>query len=164
MKKKFIRLYGAYGANTRFNSMKHRCPNAAFIGKAELENWDLEFRGVADIAPKTGKTLEIGMWAITAACERALDHFEGFPHLYIKKNLRVMYRGEEYYAMFYIMNADSYRAGEISPPPKSYYDTLYVGYKDCGISHSQLFSADGRANRKRTTTDRLTRWTYEAAE
>ena len=144
-------IYGAYGANTHLNSMGHRCPEAQFIGVGEVYGWDLEFRGVADIVPNDDKILSVGLWRISKKCEQALDVFEGFPVLYIKKRIKTLFEGKQISVLFYVMNPESFRGQLIQPPPKNYYNTLYQGYSDCGLSHAQLYSADGRAYKNRTS-------------
>lgn len=86
------KIYGAYGSNMNLEQMAHRCPKAKVIGSGILKDYKLTFRGrykgVANIQPCKGKEVPIVLWEITDECERALDIYEGYPSLYVKKKLR----------------------------------------------------------------------------
>lgn len=165
-----MKIYGAYGANTNMKAMSYRCPDAEFLGIGFLKDWQLEFRSVADIVPKKDVEMTIALWAITDRCEAALDAFEGYPNLYIKRNLPTFidpeYSGGHLVTIdnptnievvYYVMNPNSFRGNQIVPPPESYYKCLYEGYEDCGIPLKQLFSADNRATKGQTAKKLLSR-------
>lgn len=78
-------LYGAYGSNLNMSQMQLRCPLAKKIGVVRLPDYELVFRGVADIAHKADAEIMLGIWQITDQCESSLDVYEGFPRLYGKK-------------------------------------------------------------------------------
>lgn len=46
------KIYIAYGSNLHQQQMKYRCPDAEVLGTAMLQDYELEFRGVATIVPK----------------------------------------------------------------------------------------------------------------
>ena len=51
------RLYIAYGSNLNLEQMAFRCPTAKVVGKSELKDYELLFRGgrrgaVATVEPK----------------------------------------------------------------------------------------------------------------
>ena len=71
-------LYGAYGSNLNVAQMGLRCPNANRAGTMKLNNWRLVFRGVADIEPSDGESVELGLWQITEECLEALDSMKAF--------------------------------------------------------------------------------------
>ena len=53
------RLYIAYGSNLNLEQMAFRCPTAKVVGKSELKDYELLFRGgrrgaVATVEPKQG--------------------------------------------------------------------------------------------------------------
>lgn len=85
------KLYFAYGSNINLDQMAQRCPDAQVVGPVTLENYELLFRGnlrgagVATIAPREGSTVHGLLWNITPECERSLDYYEGYPHLYGKE-------------------------------------------------------------------------------
>jgi gamma-glutamylcyclotransferase (GGCT)/AIG2-like uncharacterized protein YtfP len=111
--------------------MNFRCPNARFVGTLTLPDWELVFRGVADISQQPGKEVQGGLYIITNTCEKALDIYEGYPHLYskgyfwIRKNQKVM---------TYLMNDRNY----LSEPNGSYLETIKQGYLDCELPLEQL--------------------------
>lgn len=127
------KIYIAYGSNLNIRQMKHRCPNAKIIGKYILEDYKLEFRGVANIIKKKGEKVPIGLWEITNECEKALDIYEGYPKLYRKEYIKLNIDGKEEVGMVYVMN---YRT--IAPPSELYYNVIQQGYKDFKISNTAL--------------------------
>lgn len=143
------KTYLAYGSNMNMDQMAMRCPNAKVLGTGTLHNWELTFRGtrregVATIEPKEGAKVGVLLWSITAECERSLDRYEGFPHLYRKESITVTLDGDEVQAMVYIMN-------EIYPytiPGPYYYKTLVDGYADCNFDKALLDEAIERTARK----------------
>lgn len=88
------KLYFAYGSNINLDQMAQRCPDAQVVGPVTLENYELLFRGnlrgagVATIAPREGSTVHGLLWNITPECERSLDYYEGYPHLYGKEPVK----------------------------------------------------------------------------
>ena len=78
------KFYLAYGSNLNVEQMKYRCPGAVMIGKTYLEDYRITFRGnsrsgVANIEPRKGSRVPVGIWSITQTDEKALDRYEGFP-------------------------------------------------------------------------------------
>jgi len=125
--------------------MAQRCPNARQLGSAYFQNWRLVFRGVADIEPtRDNSLLPVGVWEITEKCEKSLDIYEGFPHLYRKITINGM--------MTYTMNHK-----DVSVPSLHYFDCILEGYKDFDLNTSHLYDALGRTHHKSTQFDRLTR-------
>ena len=125
------KYYFAYGANTNIDNMGYRCPQAINLGKLILPDYRLVFRGVADIERyKSGSSVEGVLWEITEDWERALDIFEGFPHLYRKELFTAQNKsnGEVMDIMYYKMNSN-----DLSKPTAGYYSTIYQGYKDNGL-------------------------------
>jgi len=137
---KKVKLYGAYGSNMNLEQMSHRCPKAKVIGAGILEGYKLTFRGkykgVANIEPCKDKLVPIILWEITEDCETALDLYEGFPNLYIKKQVEVMVEGKPIKTMVYIM------AGEytnmVAAPTEYYFNVIAKGYSDNGIDLKPL--------------------------
>ena len=125
-------LYLAYGSNLNKKQMSRRCPNAKPVGSVVLPGYKLEFRRVATIkhTKKTYDKLGCGLWEITEKCEKSLDIYEGFPHVYSKRKLKLD-DGRE--VMTYIMNN-----GELSPPTLKYFNTIREGYKDFDLPNNLL--------------------------
>ena len=127
-------LYLAYGSNLNKKQMSRRCPNAKPVGSVILKGFKLEFRRVATIkhTKKNDDKLGCGLWEITKKCENSLDIYEGFPHVYSKKIIKLD-DGRE--AMTYIMNN-----GEISPPSFKYFNTIREGFKDFDLPKNLLLA------------------------
>ena len=125
-------LYLAYGSNLNKKQMSKRCPNAKPVGSIILKGYKLEFRKVATIkhTKKNDDKLGCGLWEISEKCEKSLDIYEGFPHLYSKKKIKLD-DGRE--VMTYIMNY-----GEKSPPTLKYFNTIREGYKDFDLPNDLL--------------------------
>ena len=135
-------VYLAYGSNLNLEQMAYRCPDATVIGTTMLPDYRLVFRGgrhsgVATIEMKQGAKVPVLLWQITEKCEKALDRYEGYPHLYRKEQLIVDLDGQEVRAMAYVMNE--------GPPPAMpgayYYATILHGYRDCGFDEAILKQA-----------------------
>jgi len=115
------RLYFAYGANMNRAVMRRRCPTAQPIKAMMLQNWQLEFYSHATIIPVNGAQCAGVLWSLTPQDEDELDHFEGFPHYYSKRDWRQ--NGSDFF--FYEMNG----------PLGGYPGERYVN--DIGLSYTQ---------------------------
>ena len=92
------RYYLAYGSNLNVRQMKMRCPNSRIIGTATIKDYRLMFKGsqtgsYLTIEPAPGSEVPVGVWAVTAADERSLDRYEGYPSFYYKKELSLPITG-----------------------------------------------------------------------
>ena len=92
------RYYIAYGSNLNIRQMRWRCPNARIMGTAEILDYELLFKGsrtgsYCTIEPKVGSSVPVGVWAVTAADEAALDRYEGYPTFYYKTELTLAVKG-----------------------------------------------------------------------
>ena len=127
-------LYGAYGANLNMANMEVRCPQAKPILGFNLVGYRLVFNGVADIIKDKDTKVPIGLWKITKECEKSLDRFEGYPHLYKKIRLKIDvpgFVGQK--VMFYVM-----RRKGVALPPASYFNTIAQGYDDFALDKDYL--------------------------
>jgi hypothetical protein len=150
--------YFAYGSNTNLNQMAQRCPQAARVCAVTLPNYALGFNGkqsgwgVANIRRRNGSAVDGLLWAITPECERSLDRYEGFPHLYEKRNVMVYDAdGAKYKAMVYVMTS---AYAEPALPERSYYAGIMEGFQQNGIASGSLETALGETCNK---VDRLTK-------
>ena len=139
------KLYFAYGSNINLGQMEQRCPAAKPIGPVVLDGYELRFRGnhggygVATIAPKKGGHVAGLLWELTPACERALDRYEGHPHLYGKEAVTVRDRGgQPFTVMAYVMRE---RYWEPAMPSSSYYNGILEGYRENGLPVAWLKQA-----------------------
>lgn len=128
--------YLCYGSNLNMQQMEMRCPTARPVGAVTLENYELQFRGVATIVPKDSGSVPCGLWLITNADERALDSYEGWPRLYRREMVTVRYGKRRMRVMTYVMNS-----GHISPPSRYYLQTIMDGYEDFGLDSAALDAA-----------------------
>ena len=127
-------LYFAYGSNLNHYQMKNiRCFGSRYLKTHFLKDYKLIFChpnklnkfGYANIIKKKGSKVSGAVWEITKEHEKILDSYEQFPEIYKKKNF---YLGGKK-IMFYIMHKYY-----LKNPPKSYVDTINVGYKNCKIN------------------------------
>jgi gamma-glutamylcyclotransferase (GGCT)/AIG2-like uncharacterized protein YtfP len=140
------KLYLAYGSNLNLEQMAHRCPTAKVVGKAEINNMQLLFRGphdgaVATIEPRKGSAVPVLIWEITPEDEEALDRYEGFPFLYRKENFKVSLDGKKVSAMAYVMN----EGRPLGTPRCHYYSIILEGYKVAGFDVDILRTAVKRS-------------------
>ena len=142
------KLYFAYGSNINLEQMAYRCPDAQVAGPVTLEGWELLFRGsgVATIGPKEGAAVHGLLWQLTPDCERSLDRYEGYPHLYVKEPVKVRdAQGQELTVMAYVMT-ERYRTPAV--PPASYYQGILEGYRQNGLPVTALEKAWEQAVRE----------------
>lgn len=136
-----MKIYGAYGSNMNIQQMQMRCPNAELIGNGKILNNKLTFRGrdtmgVANVEEKCGRSVPIVLWAITDECEKALDSYEGFPRLYVKKDIEVLTTTGSVKAMFYVM-AKKYE-NMPAEPSQHYFNIIKNGYEKNRINTKTL--------------------------
>ena len=130
------KIYLAYGSNINLGQMKKRCPNAKVLGKGELKDYEILFRGVknnavATIEPKEGGNVPVVLWEITRSDEKSLDKYEGWPFLYRKEKVSVEMDGKSVETMAYIMNTKGRTCGK---PCSTYYNTIMEGYNTHGFN------------------------------
>lgn len=140
------KYYFAYGSNLDIEAMRLRCPTAKKVGKGELPNYKLSFRGgigqsYLTVDPNFGSSVPIGAWQIEDKDEKALDYYEGFPHFYKKTEMTLEVETEkgieEINGLIYIM-VEGYLENAPSLP---YIQTCEQGYIDFGLNMSPLEKA-----------------------
>lgn len=136
------KLYIAYGSNMDLRQMAFRCPAATLVGKSEVDGYRLLFKGsktgaYATIEKSKSSKVPVLVWEITGTDEMNLDHYEGFPTFYYKKNLTVFIDGKRKKAMVYIM--DERRL--LGQPSYHYYTVLENAYKEFNFDLSILGKA-----------------------
>lgn len=136
------KLYVAYGSNLCLTQMSRRCPTARVTGLAELEDYELVFKGyrddaVATIEPKPGSRVPVMVWKIQGMDELALDRYEGYPSLYEKKQVEVAMGKETVNAMVYVMTP-GHVFGHPSP---GYLNIIREGYRNAGFDPAVLEAA-----------------------
>ena len=136
------KIYAAYGSNLNLKQMAFRCPYATVIGGGILQDYQLLFRGgnggsVATVEPKQDSGVPVLLWEITPRDEEALDRYEGYPHLYRKETVEVMYGEKLVEAMVYIMNGNR----PLGSPSEYYLNTIVEGYDSAGFDKDILEQA-----------------------
>jgi len=129
-------LYFAYGSNLNRKQMKRRCKDSKYVGCFTLKNYKLVFRnkyyggGVADVERKKNSNVLGAIYNISKNDEKALDFYEDFPIMYIKKYFKIF--GKK--VMFYYMSKKT----KLNEPAKIYLNKIIQGYKDCGYKNSYI--------------------------
>ena len=149
-------LYAAYGMNTNKAEMAYRCPNAVSLGVAQLPDYELVFRGCADIEPTPNTYMDVVLWNITDECLAALDILEGYPTYYTRYDVPVFHNGEWKTAMVYKMNY-----GDIFPPSAGYLRMLFEGYSEHGVDVRQIYDAVDEAEQSYALLERYDNVVYE---
>ena len=143
-----MKYYLAYGSNLSVRQMLGRCPEAVYVGKTLLHGYRLMFRG-----SKTGSYLTIEreegydvpcvVWRVDERDEMMLDHYEGYPTFYYKKEITVpIYdigglKPEPLTiadAFVYIMT----EGGSAGIPSRDYWRTCVEGYERFGFDEHIL--------------------------
>ena len=142
------RYYLAYGSNLNIPQMEYRCPTAKVIGTAAIPNYQLLFKGsktgsYLTIEPKEGCSVPVAVWSVKEPDERRLDAYEGYPHFYYKKELRLPVTDIET-GTVQVLNAFVYIMHEERPlgtPSKHYLQVCCDGYDHFGFDPQYLVDA-----------------------
>lgn len=146
------RYYIAYGSNLNVPQMRRRCPHATILGTANLEGFELLFKGsrtgsYLTIEECQGGMVPVVIWQVTESDEAALDRYEGFPSFYYKKEIKVRCKGirtgrrRTVAAFVYIMHEER----PIGVPSDSYMRTCLEGYDTFYFDKRILQSAYDKA-------------------
>ena len=84
------KYYLAYGSNLSMAQMAQRCPDAVYVGTAELKDYQLLFKGSQSgsyltVEPKKGSMVPVLVWRISERDEHYLDRYEGYPSFITRK-------------------------------------------------------------------------------
>ena len=136
------KYYIAYGSNMDEEQMAYRCPTAQLLGRIELEDYCLLFKGskrgaYATIEPEEGSRVPVLVWTIEKEDEKSLDRYEGYPVFYSKKDLKIDLAGKRVAALVYIMD-ESREYGKTS---ERYYSVLERAYRKYGFPMEILTEA-----------------------
>ena len=136
------RYYVAYGLHMNSSIMGYRFPQAEKVGKCELTDSVLRFRGrkdqaIATIEPQQGSKVPALVWKIAESEEGAVDHYEGYPQVSRKKEIQVTVNGKQLSASLY----------QISPiyvlgvPASGYFASIFEAYMEEEFDMDPLMSA-----------------------
>ena len=118
--------YFAYGSNLNLEQIDCRCPGIRPLTTAKLRDYELVFRGVADVISAPGKTVIGAIYEVNEAHLQALDLYEGFPHFYQRRLVEVeTLQGEKLPALIYVMSEKN----APYPPDKHYLHIIITGMK-----------------------------------
>ncbi len=142
------RYYIAYGSNLNLPQMRGRCPGATIVGTSVIEDYRLLFKGsktgsYLTIEPWEGGRVPVAVWEVTAAHERSLDRYEGYPVFYYKADMELAVTlagtGEvkTLPGFVYMMYADR----PLGTPSNSYFVTCAQGYRSFGFDPCILLDA-----------------------
>ncbi len=136
------KYYLAYGSNLNLTQMQERCPDSRIVGKTELKDYRLAFkgtqgRGYLTIEPVIGATVPLGVFEITEFDEHNLDMYEGYPNFYSKLEIEVPLYGKTIKGLIYIMNLKY----PYALPTMAYLATCNQGYIDFGFDRDTLSNA-----------------------
>lgn len=136
------KYYIAYGSNMDEEQMAYRCPMAQLLGRIELEDYCLLFKGskrgaYATIEPEEGSRVPVLVWTIEKEDEKSLDRYEGYPLFYYKKDLKIDLAGKRVAALVYIMD----ESREYGKPSERYYSVLERAYRKYGFPMKILTEA-----------------------
>lgn len=142
------KYYIAYGSNLSIEQMKVRTPDAVIVGTGILKGWRLLFRTYATIKKCAGYEVPVLVWKISPQDEKSLDRYEGYPHFYVKRNLKIAVTSldgldlGELTAMAYIMTKKAVNDRSFRPLPSHYYyGVLCEGYRNFGFDKRILLEA-----------------------
>ena len=149
------RYYIAYGSNLNIPQMRSRCPQATVLGTANIEDYELLFKGsktgsYLTIEPCKGASVPVVIWEVTPRDEKALDRYEGFPIFYYKKEFKLHYKGirtglqRTVNAFAYIMHEDR----PIGIPSLPYMRTCVQGYDTFFFNRAVLMNAYEKCRRE----------------
>ena len=150
-KKKY---YLAYGSNLNVRQMRYRCPTAKPIGITAIPDYELLYKGsktgsYLTIEKKKGSLVPIVVWEVTAADEKRLDAYEGYPNFYYKKEMKLPVRlangkTKKLTAFIYIMQEER----ELGCPSLAYIRTCKEGYRNFGFDQKYLETAYLRSTKE----------------
>lgn len=157
--------YIAYGSNLNLEQMAVRCKTAQVVGRGEIRDYELLFRGhrdaaVATVEPKEGASVPVLIWDIGPEDEKNLDIYEGYPRLYGKTNLTVQTENGCESIMAYMMN----KGHHLEMPSDAYLNTIAKGYLDAGFDVDILMASVSHCRdllQKETRETEETVWTQQ---
>lgn len=141
-------LYFAYGSNLSKDGMSYRCPDSTPVGPAKLHDWQLTFRGVADVEPAQGEHVTGALWNCPPADVASLDAYEGVRGgFYRREFLQVeLPDGSTARALVYIM-CPTLLDNQSMPSPR-YLGSIVAGFHDFGLDHAMLEAALDRTYKR----------------
>ena len=144
-----MRYYLAYGSNLSVAQMLSRCPEAIYVGTAEIKDYRLLFRGSGSgsyltIEKCKGRSVPVLVWKVSESDERALDLYEGYPSFYEKEEIPIEVKSlidgtpiATVPSFFYAMDPSR----PLGRPSTHYYRVCQEGYERFGFDKRILEKA-----------------------
>ena len=102
----------------------------------------LDKRIQSNIEEMEGRTVPIVLWEITRNCEESLDIYEGYPRLYVKKDVEIVnLKGEKIQAFVYVMVEEYTDSPAL--PSINYLRSIWQGYTENKLDTDVLRKAMG---------------------
>ena len=129
----------AYGSLLSPALMTQPCPSATFVIKAQLPNYEVQFRvpadtglgGTSGIVPAPGGLVQGVIYSVKKTEIADLDVLEGVPEgKYRKGQFRVLGDDGDWYEVILYMPA---APGDLIPPAPHYLDDMIAGAKAHGL-------------------------------
>lgn len=134
-------LHFAYGSNMDRSAMGRRCPGAAAVGPAALDNWRfiVSRDGYASIVPAPGHSVHGVLWRLSPRDLAALNAYESLDSgLYRRRMLPVRRNGGRMQALVYV-GRDT-RPGR---PRPGYQDVVVAAARDWELAEDYVRSLCG---------------------
>jgi gamma-glutamylcyclotransferase (GGCT)/AIG2-like uncharacterized protein YtfP len=129
--------YFAYGILTSPNII-----NAKFaVGAAVLNNYTLEYCKFTNVIEKSGSKVNGVLWELPKRLQKMLDEIEGYPELYIRKNVPITCNGKTYDAEVYVMTEEYREEFKDIKPSSSYLKKMNGGYSHFNVPKNILTEA-----------------------
>ena len=131
--------YLAYGSNLNKEQMRWRCPDAEVVCVSEIRNYRLLFRhGVLTIEPAKGHSVPVVVWKVSDRDIANLDVYEGYPHLYYKRDFMVKFPdGKRHKTFAYLM----WKKFPVTVPRDCYLNVCLHGYDDFDLDKEVMNEA-----------------------
>ncbi len=140
---KAVTINFAYGSNLDAEQMATRAPGARLLGWARLRDWELQFRGVANVCERQGSEVLGALWSLTPNDLRRIDRYEGYPHLYSKRHVIVETEHGNRNAMVYVMTGTkgTRTSYGLAAPSDFYLRGIRNGYRQMQLPEALLDAA-----------------------
>ncbi len=141
-------LYFSYGSFLDYETLKKHCPNAKYVGKAILPNWEIQFNflsrtymgGVTGVEPAVAKLVRGVIYEISNEELLHLDSIEGVPEgIYYRQTIYVVEESGK------AVKAATYRTTNPKgpfKPTKRYVGLMISGAKKHGLDPDYIKELD----------------------
>ncbi len=132
-----IAYYFAYGSNMQRKRLEDRVGKVVFIGKARLEDYELDFSkkskdgsGKANITEKVNSIVEGAIFQLSVDQLKMLDKFEGYPTHYLRQKIKVQRTKDDRIFSVHVYIAQSDHIQPNLRPTPTYLNYIIDGAKE----------------------------------